>query len=112
MAFFNTPGMEWLYSGVTTMTPSAFRNRLGRAGYDRREAFFLQFIIVERKLADRRERLDRYPFRRERGQSAGDRRVEGALAQAAHHDGKMQRLLLRHRSSPLDKSFAPDAAHG
>ena len=25
MAFFNTPGIEWLYSGVTTMTPSALR---------------------------------------------------------------------------------------
>ena len=28
------------------------RNRLRRAGYDRRELFFLQVMIVERKLAD------------------------------------------------------------
>jgi hypothetical protein len=89
MAFLSTPGMEWLYSGVTMMIPSALRI-----------VSAVLVMIIERKLADRGERLDRHPFRREFWESAGDRRVKGAPAQAAHHDDKMKRRVLSHGLFP------------
>ena len=49
MAFFSTPGIEWLYSGVTMMTPSAFAIASAMRGHDRRKAFVLHVVVVERE---------------------------------------------------------------
>ena len=46
------------------MIPSAFRITSAGGGDDRREAVKLIVVVVERKLADRGQRLDRRPLPR------------------------------------------------
>ena len=75
-----------MYSGVTKIMPSAARIASAIAITAAGNPFFLDVVVVERKIADRAERLDRDAVGRERRQGAGDRRVIGSLAQAPDQD--------------------------
>ena len=70
MAFFKHARNGMIVFGRDDDDPVRLADRLRRSGHDRRESpCCCTIMIIERKLADRGQRLDRHAFRRERGRA-------------------------------------------
>jgi len=80
MAFFSTPGIEQLYSGVTNTTPSDG----GRVDLE---------VLVEEPELMQRHNLEFQRIRRQFGHGIGDLERKRLLAEAANDDERAVRGL-------------------